>query len=378
MRIEFKKTLGSSTIQTSDWNSSAWQMRHSLKTKSDFEKYFSLSDSETLAFDEESGRQNLNSIEKLFKFRCTPYYASLAQNCEAIRTIVVPKIQEYQTGWQSLSDPLLEKENNPVPRVIHRYPDRALLLVTDFCSVYCRYCTRKHFTGRDQAFLSESDLIQALDYFQQHTEIREVILSGGDPLTLGTAQLEQVLFRLRQIEHIEIIRIGSRMPVVCPQRIDIELVKTLRKYGPVFLMTHFNHPDELSFEAAEALSLFVDHGIPVFNQSVLLKEVNNDPEILRLLSRKLLYLRVKPYYLFICDPVRGTNHLKVPLAEAEAIQKKLWGSLSGLGMPNFSLDIPQGGGKISIVPNFEIARDEKSRTYCGFDGITASYFDPAP
>jgi lysine 2,3-aminomutase len=285
-------------------------------------------------------------------------------------------VLDKNLGGQHLLDPLGEKINNPAPRIVHRYPDRVLFLVTDICSVYCRYCTRKHFTGGDQAFIKSEEFEAAISYIKSKKGIREVILSGGDPLTLSDHQLEKVLSRIRDIEHIEIIRIGTRMPVVCPMRITDSLVKMIQKYHPVYLMTHFNHPLELSLEAAAALTNIVNHGIPTFNQMVLLRGVNNHPAIIQALSRRLLYLRVKPYYMFQCDPSEGTDHLRTSIDESMKIQKELWGNLSGLAMPNLSLDIPNGGGKVSLVPNFEIDQGEGYRRYKGWDGVNAEYCEP--
>ncbi|MGE0633403.1 MAG: KamA family radical SAM protein [Pseudobdellovibrionaceae bacterium] len=369
MKFHFEIAKKPEAVAEKDWMDWGWQLRHSLKKQSDYELHFDLSESEKAAF------QGENSI---FKVRTTPYYASLIPKTgdDPIRKIVIPTVRELESDHQALFDPLGERKNNPVSRIIHRYPDRALFLVTDICSVYCRYCTRKHFTGQERAFAKKDEYSEALEYIRSHSGIREVILSGGDPLTLSDSQLEKVLLDLRSIEHIEIIRLGTRMPVVCPMRVTPELTKILRKHAPVFMMTHFNHPRELTAEAANALSLVVDSGIPVMNQMVLLNGVNNHAAIVQALSRRLLYLRVKPYYMFQCDPSIGTDHLRTSVENSLEIQKQLWGVLSGLAMPNLSLDIPDGGGKAAYVPNFEIAKVERVRTYRGFDGVTAEYVSP--
>jgi len=249
-------------------------------------------------------------------------------------------------------------------------------LITDICSVYCRFCTRKHFTGQEQAFIKEEEFQKALQYLRAHTGLREVILSGGDPLTVSDQQLYRVLSEIRKIEHIEIIRIGTRMPVVCPMRVSDDLVKMLREFKPVFLMSHFNHPRELTEESAQAIERFVDHGVPVMNQMVLLNGVNNHPAVVQALSRRLLYLRAKPYYMFQCDPSQGTDHLRTTVESSLQIQKELWGHLSGLAMPQFSVDIPDGGGKAYYVPSFETSREESIRYYVGWDGVKAEYRDP--
>ncbi len=352
-----------------DWNSWQWQLRESLKTQEDFSQVF------TLTEEEKSGFQ---AAKELFNIRATPYYASLCNfsSQASLRKILMPSNLELHAGAQAQLDPLGERKNNPAPRLVHRYPDRALFLVTDICSVYCRYCTRKHFTGHAQAFIKESEYEQALSYLRSHQGIREVILSGGDPLTLSDTQLLRVLKDIRSIEHIEIIRIGTRMPVVCPMRITSELVEAMKPYGPIYVMTHFNHPRELTAEAKSTLDLMANAGMPLFNQMVLLRGVNNHPAIVQALSRRLLYLRVKPYYMFQCDPSEGTDHLRTSLEESEEIQRELWGKLSGLAMPHLSVDVPSGGGKISLVPNFELARSLSGRLYKGFDGVSEEYKNP--
>jgi len=370
MKFSFLKSAKSEAVSAESWNSWTWQLQQSLKKKQDFERLFTLSSAEQTAFNEGS---------EIFNIRTTPYYASLAgaDEMDPIRRILMPSALELTPGLQSMLDPLGEKKNNPVSRIIHRYSDRVLFLVTDICSVYCRYCTRKHFTGQDQAFIKASEYELALDYIKSHTGIREVILSGGDPLTLSDAQIERVLSDLRSIEHVEIIRVGTRMPVVCPMRVTPELGKILRRYAPVFLMTHFNHPREITWEAKQALENLVDNGVPVMNQMVLLNGVNNHPAIVQALSRRLLYLRVKPYYMFQCDPSEGTDHLRTSVEDSLSIQRELWGHLSGLAMPNLALDIPDGGGKVGLVPDFEVSRSPEVRQYRGWDGVTAEYRNPA-
>ncbi len=354
-----------------DWK---WQMRSSLKSAADFAGYVDLSEEEKQGF------------ATNFSVRCTPYYLSLALEGghrpeDPIRKIIIPTGHETLPGLQEMLDPLGEKKNNPAPRVIHRYPDRALLLVTDTCSVYCRYCTRKHFTATDQAFIKSSQYDQAFSYFKNQKSIREVILSGGDPLTLGDDHLEKVISDLSSISHIELIRIGTRMPVVCPMRITEGLVTRLKKYHPLFIMTHFNHPRELTLESSQALLKFVDNGFPVFNQMVLLNGVNNHEAIVQALSRRLLSLRTKPYYMFQCDPSFGSDHLRTSVADSLAIQRALWGRLSGLAMPSLSLDIPGGGGKVGLVPNFQTlieidTRGIETRKFTGWDGVSSEYISP--
>lgn len=370
MKIKFTELTPFAGISDGDWNDPHWQMRQCLSTRDDFERHFVLSKEEREAF---------VGTEELFQIRVTPYYARLADSqnpLDPIRRILMPQAVEKHMGFQQLRDPLGENRHRPVARVIHRYPDRALFLVTDHCAVYCRYCTRKHFTGQNQALPSPSEYQEALSYFRSHPGIREVILSGGDPLTLSDSRLGKILADLREIEHIEIIRIGTRIPVVCPMRVTTATAQMLRKYAPVFLMAHFNHPRELTGQAARSLSLLVDHGIPVMNQMVLLNGVNNHAAIVQALSRRLLYLRVKPYYMFQCDPSEGTDHLRTSVENSLSIQRELWGRLSGLALPNLSLDIPDGGGKVGLVPDFEIAQQPGKRRYRGWDGVEQEYISP--
>ncbi len=370
MKLRFEPaSIHSSFSDTgvTDWKSWTWQVRNSLKTKEQFQKVYSLQKGEAEAFE-----------NKNFQIQVTPYYASLCTNNsnDPIRKILMPQNKELQVTYQQMLDPLGERNNNPSPRIIHRYPDRLLFLVTDYCSVYCRYCTRKHFTGKEQVFPRADEYQSGLDYIKNHTGVREVILSGGDPLTLSDQRLLQVVKDLRAIDHVEIIRIGTRMPVVCPMRISEELVAELKKHGPIYFMLHFNHPKEITKEASEAIALLVDNGMPCFNQMVLLNGVNNDASIVQALSRRLLYLRVKPYYMFQCDPSEGTDHLRTSVEDSLQIQKELWGNLSGLAMPNLSLDIPGGGGKTTYVPNFEVYKDKNVRSFVGWDGVSADYISP--
>jgi lysine 2,3-aminomutase len=315
----------------------------------------------------------------VFKIQTTPYYAELVrQSGPALARIVVPNSLEYDSNSsQQLLDPLAERKNNPTPRLVHRYSDRVLFLITDICSVYCRYCTRKHFTGKDEALARPADYESSLEYIRRHPGIREVILSGGDPLTLSNSHLDRILGDIRAIDHVEIIRIGSRMPVVCPMRLDVETAQMLRRHKPVYLMTHFNHPKELTAEAAQALENAVDHGLPVMNQMVLLNGVNNHPALVQALSRRLLFLRVKPYYMFQCDPSPGTDFLRTTVDQSLQIQRELWGHLSGLAMPTLSLDIPDGGGKVTLAPDYLVEKKAGVRHYRGWDGVRGEYHDPA-
>ena len=306
----------------------------------------------------------------------TPYYSRLIQNFPILEKIIKPTKKEEKWNAQQMKDPLGEEKHSPYPNLIHRYPDRVLILMTDHCGVYCRYCTRKRFTGKKQSFISKQDYQPILSYIKKNNGIREVILSGGDPLTLSDSLLQKTLTDLRSIEHIEIIRVASRMPVVCPMRLTPDLIKIFKAHQPLFIMTHFNHPAELSKEVQSSLKKVADSGILMFNQTVLLNGVNNHPAIIQALMRRLLYLRVKPYYMFQCDPSEGSDHFRTSIQNSKWIQKELWGRFSGLALPNLSLDIPGGGGKVGIVPDFTLKKDETKWQFKGWDGLEAPYINP--
>lgn len=351
MEFQFPSIKPSKNIPSIQWKNWKWQLKNLFQ---------------------------FNFPDRFFTTGTTPYYLKLIEENKNsnLKKIIRPSKKEKVPGFQQMSDPLGEKKHSPVPRIVHRYPDRVLFLVTDSCGVYCRYCTRKHFTGKKQSLIRKKDRLSALKYIQENKGIREVILSGGDPLTLSDNRLKEILQDIRQIKHIEIIRIASRMPVVCPMRITTQLVKIIKKFHPVFLMTHFNHPQELTKESAQALTRAVNSGIPLFNQSVLLNGVNNHPALIQALSRRLLFLRVKPYYMFQCDPSEGTDHLRTTVKNSQWVQKELWGRLSGLALPSLSLDIPGGGGKVGLIPDFLQAQRGNHLIYSGWDGITNSYINP--
>ncbi len=371
MAFIFPKITPPDNTNEKDWLDWKWQLKNAIKTKEDLEAQIPLLKEELDFFKsyKSSG----------FKFQITPYSLEVLKQKDTtrvLRKILIGDFSEYSEQKQAQLDPLNERQNNPAPRVIHRYSDRALFLVTDFCSVYCRYCTRKHFTAKDQVFPSASEYDQAMDYFRTHKGIKEVILSGGDPLTLSDDRIIKVISDLRSISHIEIIRIGTRIPVVMPMRITEDLVNKLKAFHPVYIMTHFNHPDELTEDAKSALSLLVDNGFPVFNQMVFLNGVNNEASLIQALNRRLTYLRVKPYYMFQCDPSEGTDHLRTSIQDSLGIQKELWGHMSGLSMANLSVDIPSGGGKAYFVPNFVESQNENEILFKGWDGVSEKYINP--
>lgn len=368
----FKKIEPWPGVAVEQWTDWKWQMSQSLRKADQFSKFLKLSENEGLGF---------QGNDKLFRVQTTPYYLSHVNpenENDSIRKIILPSGDELQPGVQQMLDPLGEnkKSNRATERLIHRYTDRALFLATDLCGIYCRYCTRKHFTASDQVMATESQLNDAVQYVKAHPEIKEVIFSGGDPLTLSNGRLEKMLKAFYEINHLELIRIGSRMPTVNPFRIDDELISLFKEFKPVYLMSHFNHPDELSYDSALALEKLVDNGVPVFNQLVLLNGINNHPALIYSLSRKLLSLRVKPHYMFQADPSIGTDHLRTSIEDSLQVQKELWGHTSGLAMPTFIVDIPDGGGKTALTPDFVKGRNSKSWKFLGWDGVSSSYDNP--
>jgi lysine 2,3-aminomutase len=319
----------------------------------DLARYVDLSDGE---------RAGLAASKHLFRVGVTPYYASLMDRDHAscpIRLQVIPQAREADVRDDELRDPLGEDSHRPVASVVHKYPDRCLFLVVDRCGVYCRHCNRRRLVGGDDPPTTR-ELDDGLAYIARTPRIRDVLLSGGDPLLLSTKRLDGLLTRLRAIPHVETIRIGTRLPVVCPMRVDAELVAALRKHHPLYVNTHFNHAKELTPEARAACERLVDAGIPVGNQTVLLRGVNSSVRSLRALMRALVRTRVRPYYLFQGDTVIGTDHLRTPVEAAQELYRGLRGWMSGMAVPMLVLDAPGGFGKVPIVPDYidSIGRDE--------------------
>ncbi len=296
-------------------------------------------------------------LDEFFQARINPYYLGLIRYPgDPIWKQCVPDKAELE-DIDGFEDPLHEDEMSPVPNITHRYPDRALFLTTSQCGMYCRFCTRKRKVGNSDK-ISMKQLESAFKYLEQHKEIRDVILSGGDPLMLTDVMLEKILARLREIPHIEIIRLGTKMPCVLPQRITPKLCEMIKKYHPIYVNTHFNHPWEITPESTKACSMLVNSGIPVGNQAVLMKGVNDNPDVLKELFLKLLKIRVKPYYLFMADETKGASHFRTSIDKGLEIMDKLRGHISGLAIPYFVIDAPGGGGKIPILPQYVLHRDE--------------------
>ncbi len=356
-------------VADADWHDWRWQLRHMLTTAAELGQVIDLSPAE---------RAGLAASQHLFRVGLTPYYASLmdpAHEACPVRMQALPRALEADVRAEELRDPLGEDTHNPAPSVIHKYPDRVLFLVVDRCAIYCRHCNRRRLVGGD-APPTSNELEAGLDYIARTPRIRDVLLSGGDPLLLATRKLDYLLTRLRAIPHVEIIRIGTRMPVVCPMRIDAELAAMLATHHPLFVNTHFNHAKELTAEAQAACARLVDHGIPVGNQTVLLRGINSSVRSLRALMRGLIRTRVRPYYLFQGDTVLGTDHLRTPIDEAIGLMAGLRGWMSGMAVPHLVLDAPGGGGKVPIGPTYLLERHPDHVVVRNYRGLPIRYPEP--
>jgi len=354
---------------TSDWNDWRWQMRHRIRTVEQLREWF----------DRLEVSEGLLAAAARFPLAITPYYASLIRALSAsdpVFAMSVPQGAELTDPPFLGDDPLEENKDMPVPGLVHRYPDRALLIATTTCAMYCRHCTRKRLAGVRESTISAVRLRQVVAYLTEHPEIRDVIVSGGDPFTMPSEMLERVLAALRAIPSVEIIRIGTRTPVTMPMRVTEELTSMLRRYFPIWINLHFNHPSELTSEAAGACSRLADAGIPLGNQSVLLHGINDDLKVMEQLCRGLLRMRVRPYYLFQCDLVRGVEHFRTPLARGIEMMEYLRGRLSGLAIPTFVVDAPGGGGKIPVLPNYVVSTSPTHTVLRNFEGVLFSYPEP--
>lgn len=366
--LEFRK-LYFPQVTDENWEDWRWQLSNRITSLENLERFLVLSESEKAA---------LTCKSKLFPFSITPYYASLLHRDDpshAIRRAVVPVIDETVFSGVESEDPLSEDECSPVPGIVHRYPDRVLFLVTDFCSVYCRYCTRSRMVGHSDNFNSIRQWEQAISYIKSHTEIRDVLLSGGDPLTLPNEMLDWLLTELRNIPHVEMIRIGTKVPVVLPQRITPNLINILKKYHPLWMSIHFTHPDELTPETQKACTALADAGIPLGSQTVLLKGINDNPEVMKKLVHGLIKTRVRPYYLYQCDPIPGSSHFRTPVEKGLQIIENLRGHTSGYAVPNYVIDAPGGGGKIPLQPNYFVGSDDHNITLRNYNQQTFKYPD---
>lgn len=356
-------------VPEAQWNDWRWQLRNMLTGADDLARVVALSEGE---------RAGLAAAPGLFRVGCTPYYASLMDPADPacpIRLQSIPSLSEHEVRPEELRDPLGEDTRMPVPCVVHKYPDRVLLLVVDRCAIYCRHCNRRRIVGGDEP-PTRADLDAGIDYIARTPRIRDVLLSGGDPLLLSTRRLDDLLGRLAAIDHLDFIRIGTRIPVVCPMRIDDELCRVLRKHAPVYINTHFNHPKEITPEARAACERLVDHGVPVGNQAVLLRGVNSSVRCMRALMRALVRMRVRPYYLFQGDTVSGTDHLRTPVEAAIEIMDGMRGWMTGMAIPHLVIDAPGGGGKIPIGPRNILEHGADTVTLRTYRGTPVDYPQP--
>ncbi len=364
---KFKRWANVTPEQWNDWH---WQYQNLVTTPEEFVELFP-------AFKDEVAE--ISSTMGKYKFSSSPYYLSLIdpKNPEdPIKLQAVPSRLEMQVEkGVDMRDPLAEDRDMPVPGLVHRYPDRVLFLITEVCTVYCRFCTRRRVILEKESHI-DRQIDSGIDYIAKHPEIHDVIISGGDALVVGEKLLESVLSRLRALPHIYVLRIGSRIPPVCPMRITPSLVAMLKKYQPLYFMTHFNHPYEITPEAKKACALLVDNGIPMMNQTVLLRKINSCPDIMKQLCYDLIAMRVKPYYLYQCDLSEGIGHFRTPVSMGIEIMEHLRGHMSGLAIPTFVVDAPGGGGKIPVGPTYLISEGEHKVTLRNYDNKIFEYTEP--
>lgn len=356
-------------VPYSQWNDWRWQISHRLNTVEEFHRVIHLTPEEIAGL----------SASGHFRVDVTPYFASLIDpedpNCP-IRRQVIPTDYEIQPFEAEMIDSLAEEAHSPVPGLVHRYPDRVLMLVTTQCASYCRYCTRSRLVGDSHAQFDLDQHEAQIAYIASTPQIRDVLLSGGDPLTLPPRVLESLLKRLRAIPHVEVIRIGTRVPVFLPQRITSELVAMLRQYHPLWMNIHFNHPKEITPEVESALALLADAGIPLGSQTVLMAGINDCPNIMLALVHKLVMNRVRPYYLYQCDLVHGAGHFRTPVAKGIEIMEALRGHTSGYAIPTFVIDAPQGGGKVPLLPNYLLSMSDSRIVVRNYEGYVSTYVQP--
>lgn len=362
-----------SSFEGSHWGDWRWQLKHCIHDVETFERLLEIELSEEM-------RQQFKNTVAEFPMSITPYYMSLidTDNLENDPVFLqsFPSAKELIHKPWDMADPLHEDEDSPTEGITHRYPDRVLFLVSNTCSMYCRHCTRKRRVGDVESIPSREQMQKGIDYIAEHTEVRDVLLSGGDPFLLSDETLDWILGKLRAIEHVEVIRIGTRTPVVLPQRITPELVNILKKHHPLWINTHFNHPRELTSRSRRALAMLADAGIPLGNQTVLLAGVNDCPMIMRSLVQKLVYNRVRPYYLYQCDLSQGLSHFRTPVGKGIEIMESLIGHTSGFCVPTYVIDAPGGGGKIPVMPNYLISWSTNKVVLRNYEGVITTYKEP--
>ncbi len=357
-------------VPDKDWDNWIWQQQKRIKSMEVLEQVIQVTDEERAAFAES---------HEMFNMGITPYYASLIDpndpNCP-IRLQSVPKKGELNILPSDLEDPLAEERDMPVPGITHRYPDRVLFYTTHNCPVYCRHCTRKRKVSDPSTSAANKQLEEGLAYIESHKEVRDVVISGGDPLSNSDDRLEYILSRLRAMEHVQVFRIGTRNLVTLPQRVTDSFAKMVSKYHPLYIHTHFNHPKECTREAFEACRKLADAGCPINNQMVLLKGVNDKPEIVKELNHKLLMMRVRPYYIYQCDLSQGISHFRTPVETGLEIIEKLRGWTSGMAVPQFVIDAPGGGGKIPLLPQYVVKHEGKKWILRNYKNEQFEYIEP--
>ena len=357
----------------SNWKDWKWQLKNSIKDLDKFELLTGINFSD-------KEREKLKKTFERFPLSITPYYLSLIDNKNYTHDPVFKQsfgsIRELTVLKSELEDPLSEESDSPVEGITHRYPDRVLFHVSNICSMYCRHCTRKRKVGDVDFIPSKEQLSKGIDYIRKTPQVRDVLLSGGDPLMLSDSYLDWLLSEITSIPHVEIVRIGTRMPVVLPYRITNDLIQVLKKYQPLWINTHFNHPREITSSSKEAVRKLADAGFPLGNQSVLLAEVNDCPRIMKTLVQKLVKNRIRPYYLYQCDLSEGLSHFRTPVGKGIEIMESLIGHTSGFAVPTYVIDAPGGGGKIPIMPNYIISWSTNKVVLRNYEGIITTYKEP--
>jgi len=369
-RSNWKDIEAWKNVSEAEWNYWKWHVANRITSVDQLKKIINLTPQE---------EKDINETLKRFRLGITPYYASLMDPDDPrcpVRMQAVPVIAETYRSAEDMVDPLHEDADSPAPGLTHRYPDRVLFLITDQCSMYCRHCTRRRLAGEKDAARSMDDINKCLDYIRKNPVVRDVLLSGGDCLLVDDDVLEYIISELRKIPHVEIVRLGSRTPVVMPQRITDDLCNMLKKYHPIWLNTHFNHPKEMTPEAMEALRKLADAGIPLGNQSVLLRGVNDCPHIMRDLVHALVKNRVRPYYIYQCDLSLGIQHFRTSVAAGINIIEGLRGHTSGYAVPTFVVDAPGGGGKIPVMPQYIISQSPERVILRNYEGVITTYTEP--
>ena len=357
-------------VTEAEWRDWRWQARRSVRTLEELERYVELTEDE---------RVGVRETAAIFKLAITPYYLSLIDpvhpHCP-VRRQSIPVAAEARVSPGELADPLGEDLHRPATSIVHKYPDRVLLLALDRCSVYCRHCTRRRITGQPETEIDKEAVAEAVDWLHDHPEVRDVLISGGDPFLLQTKRLDDLLGAIREVPHVQMIRIGTRVPVCNPMRVDEALAKVLRKHAPVFVVTHFNHPKEISPEAGAACELLIDHGVPVENQAVLMRRINSDARLQTELSHRLLERRVRPYYLHQMDVAEGLEHLRTPIRKGIEIIDQMRGWTTGLAIPHLAVDLPAGGGKVTLSPPYAQAFGQEETTFRNYRGEIYRYPEP--